>query len=127
MYFQRSLVVATMVKAANDRTEFFASVYSFSAVLICGLQLLATGEPDVCVRGHLCVSVCLHVSVRARLCVRNACTYVQIHTYACGVVCLCEREHVCIQAHTHTHTQTHAHTNARAYTYTHQYTCDAVY
>jgi len=44
MYFQRSLVVATMVKAANDRTEFFASVYSFSAVLICLLQLLATGE-----------------------------------------------------------------------------------
>ncbi|KAF5834138.1 hypothetical protein DUNSADRAFT_9298 [Dunaliella salina] len=43
MYFQRSLVVATMVKAANDRTQFFATVYSFSAVVICALQLLATG------------------------------------------------------------------------------------
>lgn len=43
MYFQRSLVVASMVHAASERTEFFATVYSFSAVLICGLQLLATG------------------------------------------------------------------------------------
>lgn len=39
MYFQRSLVVASMVTAANERTEFFATVYSFSAVVICVMQV----------------------------------------------------------------------------------------
>lgn len=44
MYFQRSLVVAASITDSNERTAFFAQVYSLSAVAIIVLQLLATGR-----------------------------------------------------------------------------------
>ena len=44
MYFQRTLVVSTLVKDANSRSTFFASVYSASALVIIVLQVLATGK-----------------------------------------------------------------------------------
>ena len=44
MYFQRTLVVATYVQGSQNRTAFFASVYSCSAAIIFLLQTMATGE-----------------------------------------------------------------------------------
>ncbi|GAX79612.1 hypothetical protein CEUSTIGMA_g7053.t1 [Chlamydomonas eustigma] len=44
MYFQRSLVVASVVKDSNNRTAFFASVYSLSALVTIMLQMFATGH-----------------------------------------------------------------------------------
>jgi AAA family ATP:ADP antiporter len=44
MYFQRSLVVAASIKDSNERTAFFAQVYSLSALAVIALQLLATGR-----------------------------------------------------------------------------------
>ncbi len=44
MYFQRSLVIATVVKDSNSRTAFFAVVHSASASATIILQMFATGE-----------------------------------------------------------------------------------
>ena len=46
MYFQRSLVVATVVKSSNGRAAFFATVHSASAFVIILLQVFATGGPS---------------------------------------------------------------------------------
>ena len=43
MYFQRSLVVASVVKDSNSRAAFFATVYSMSALVTILLQMFATG------------------------------------------------------------------------------------
>lgn len=43
IWLQRTLLVAELVEAPNDRTSLFAKVSSASAVIIAVLQLLATG------------------------------------------------------------------------------------
>ena len=44
MYFQRSLIIASSIKDSNERTQFFAQVYSLSALAVIILQICATGR-----------------------------------------------------------------------------------